>query len=176
MAYNVNKEGVTQVAHVAYGLLQSPDIIIGFFGKVGENFHLSHQEFFLTSTHSFFFQAEDGIRCADVTGFQTCALPIPPSAPALSNSFASSSSSARAIACSAANSRASIAARSFFSKPKRKNQRSPRLLPMIVLAPPRLPRPATGTRFLYTCPPKSASTKPEAISSTAAHSTSSARQ
>src|SRR3989442_11036911 len=26
--------------------------------------------------HSFFFQAEDGIRDADVTGVQTCALPI----------------------------------------------------------------------------------------------------
>src|SRR5690554_7068769 len=26
--------------------------------------------------HSFFFQAEDGIRGADVTGVQTCALPI----------------------------------------------------------------------------------------------------
>src|SRR6266498_5660656 len=28
--------------------------------------------------HSFFFQAEDGIRDADVTGVQTCALPISP--------------------------------------------------------------------------------------------------
>src|SRR5436305_1388246 len=28
------------------------------------------------STFSFFFQAEDGIRNADVTGVQTCALPI----------------------------------------------------------------------------------------------------
>src|SRR5690554_7516589 len=29
----------------------------------------------------FFFQAEDGIRDADVTGVQTCALPISPAAP-----------------------------------------------------------------------------------------------
>src|SRR5271157_4284748 len=29
----------------------------------------------------FFFQAEDGIRDADVTGVQTCALPISPGAP-----------------------------------------------------------------------------------------------
>src|SRR3989442_10726141 len=29
---------------------------------------------------SFFFQAEDGIRDADVTGVQTCALPISPTA------------------------------------------------------------------------------------------------
>src|SRR5699024_2801118 len=31
---------------------------------------------FLTSTVSFFFQAEDGIRDRNVTGVQTCALPI----------------------------------------------------------------------------------------------------
>src|SRR5690554_1092239 len=29
-----------------------------------------------SSSGRFFFQAEDGIRCADVTGVQTCALPI----------------------------------------------------------------------------------------------------
>src|SRR6266576_7104224 len=29
-----------------------------------------------TNTHFFFFQAEDGIRAADVTRVQTCALPI----------------------------------------------------------------------------------------------------
>src|SRR3989442_5634100 len=32
----------------------------------------------LTYTILFFFQAEDGIRDADVTGVQTCALPISP--------------------------------------------------------------------------------------------------
>src|SRR5437773_6945016 len=30
----------------------------------------------LRTPRSFFFQAEDGIRCRDVTGVQTCALPI----------------------------------------------------------------------------------------------------
>src|SRR5690554_6968701 len=30
----------------------------------------------LVTIHHFFFQAEDGIRDADVTGVQTCALPI----------------------------------------------------------------------------------------------------
>src|SRR5690554_7735815 len=30
----------------------------------------------MTKCKYFFFQAEDGIRCADVTGVQTCALPI----------------------------------------------------------------------------------------------------
>src|SRR5438552_4288670 len=38
---------------------------------------------------------------------------------------------------------------------------------MIVLAPPRFPRPGTGTRFLYTRPPRSASIRPCVISSTA---------
>src|SRR3989442_3730802 len=33
-------------------------------------------DFFITSSFFFFFQAEDGIRDADVTGVQTCALPI----------------------------------------------------------------------------------------------------
>src|SRR5690554_7638236 len=34
--------------------------------------------FFIFSFFFFFFQAEDGIRDADVTGVQTCALPISP--------------------------------------------------------------------------------------------------
>src|SRR5690554_7447923 len=49
----------------------------------------------LLSVFFFFFQAEDGIRDADVTGVQTCALPIslPPPAPA--------HDSARTCPCSA---------------------------------------------------------------------------
>src|SRR6266699_4085272 len=45
----------------------------------------------------FFFQAEDGIRDADVTGVQTCALPISPptSASAMSSSFRSATSTSR---------------------------------------------------------------------------------
>ena len=69
----------------------------------------------------------------------------------------------------------SIVARSFFSKPNRKNHRSPRLLPRMIRAPPRFPRPGIGTRFLYTQPPRSASISPAAISATASHSVESGR-
>src|SRR5690554_7288411 len=45
----------------------------------------------MSSVMFFFFQAEDGIRDADVTGVQTCALPIsgPPRTQPLDNALAS---------------------------------------------------------------------------------------
>jgi hypothetical protein len=56
-----------------------------------------------------------------------------------------------------------------FSNPNTKNQRLPLLVATSVLAPPRLPRPASPTRFFTTPPPRSASISPSAISSTALH-------
>src|SRR5438128_11919275 len=47
IAYNVDEQGVIQFTHVAQCLNQSSDFIIGLFGKAGEYFHLSRQEFFL---------------------------------------------------------------------------------------------------------------------------------
>ena len=47
----------------------------------GKNLMLTHQQYYaviflLFFSMSYFFQAEDGIRDRDVTGLQTCALPI----------------------------------------------------------------------------------------------------
>src|SRR5438128_12275888 len=54
----------------------------------------------------FFFQAEDGIRCATVTGVQTCALPISasrrmaaPATPALPFGVTPGDSSSRSVTC-----------------------------------------------------------------------------
>src|SRR5438067_13868879 len=52
IAYNINKQGVIQFTHVAQCLNQSSDFIIGLFGKAGEYFHLSRQEFFLIGIHT----------------------------------------------------------------------------------------------------------------------------
>jgi hypothetical protein len=61
-------------------------------------------------------------------------------------------------------------ARSFFPKPKTKNQRLPLLVATMVLAPPRLPRPGSATRYLKRPLPSSASIGPAAISVTARRS------
>src|SRR5690554_758729 len=48
----------------------------GGYKKTTGNWELSTDLQYTESSSDFFFQAEDGIRDADVTGVQTCALPI----------------------------------------------------------------------------------------------------
>src|SRR3989442_6348368 len=50
-----------------------------------------------TSMFFFFFQAEDGIRDADVTGVQTCALPISRSSPRITMNWLRSQRCSRAF-------------------------------------------------------------------------------
>src|SRR5690606_32205605 len=92
-----------------------------------------------------------------------------PSATASSNCFPVRASRSGGMARSPSNSASLMLARSFFSKPNTKNQRWPSFVATSVLAPPRLPRPASPTRFFTTPPPRSASINPATISSTALH-------
>ena len=88
----------------------------------------------------------------------------------MSNCALLNARSSPANAWRASNSVGFTFARSFFSNPNTKNQRSTRRVATSVRAPARLPRPGNATRYFKTSPPRSASTSPRTISSTAAHS------